>query len=89
MDMLASSQIFSGFGFTTFACLCCTFQWLYAVTSKFHDLIDMDAKGGTFGFRGEALASISDVSLVEIITRACGRANGYRKVLKVQKVTAI
>lgn len=52
------------------------------VTSKFHDLIDMDAKGGTFGFRGEALASISDVSLVEIITRACGRANGYRKVLK-------
>ncbi|KAL4027258.1 hypothetical protein IC575_015721 [Cucumis melo] len=52
------------------------------VTSKFHDLIDMDLKGGTFGFRGEALASISDLSLVEIITRACGRANGYRKVLK-------
>uniref|UniRef100_A0A0A0L1I8 MutL C-terminal dimerisation domain-containing protein n=1 Tax=Cucumis sativus TaxID=3659 RepID=A0A0A0L1I8_CUCSA len=52
------------------------------VTSKFHDLIDTDNKGGTFGFRGEALASISDFSLVEIITRACGRANGYRKVLK-------
>ncbi|XP_038903643.1 DNA mismatch repair protein MLH3 isoform X2 [Benincasa hispida] len=52
------------------------------VTSKFHDLVDMDSKCGTFGFRGEALASISDVSLVEIITRACGRANGYRKVLK-------
>ncbi|XP_022971390.1 DNA mismatch repair protein MLH3 isoform X1 [Cucurbita maxima] len=51
-------------------------------TSKFHDLIDMDTKGKTFGFRGEALASISDVSLVEIITKACGRANGYRKVIK-------
>ncbi|XP_022158273.1 DNA mismatch repair protein MLH3 isoform X5 [Momordica charantia] len=52
------------------------------VTSKFHDLIDMDAKGRTFGFRGESLASISDVSLVEIITKTCGRANGYRKVMK-------
>ncbi|XP_023539513.1 DNA mismatch repair protein MLH3 isoform X2 [Cucurbita pepo subsp. pepo] len=51
-------------------------------TSKFHDLIDMDTKGKTFGFRGEALASISDVSLLEIITKACGRANGYRKVIK-------
>lgn len=62
--MLASSQIFSEFGFTTLA----TFQYLYAVTSKFHDLIDMDLKGGTFGFRGEALASTSDLSLVDFVS---------------------
>lgn len=67
----------------------CFSMTIYAATSKFHDLIDMDTKGKTFGFRGEALASISDVSLLEIITKACGRANGYRKVIKAQKFTAI
>ncbi|KAG7015858.1 DNA mismatch repair protein MLH3, partial [Cucurbita argyrosperma subsp. argyrosperma] len=41
-----------------------------------------DAQGGTFGSRGQAFASISDVSVVEIITKACGRANGYSKVMK-------
>ncbi|XP_059437766.1 DNA mismatch repair protein MLH3 isoform X2 [Corylus avellana] len=51
-------------------------------TSKFHQLADMDAAGGSFGFRGEALASISDVSLLEITTKAYGRPNGYRKVIK-------
>lgn len=29
------------------------------------------------------MASISDVSLLEILTKAYGRANGYRKVMKV------
>ncbi|KAK7816296.1 dna mismatch repair protein mlh3 [Quercus suber] len=51
-------------------------------TSKFHQLADMDAASGCFGFRGEALASISDVSLLEIVTKAYGRPNGYRKVIK-------
>ncbi|KDO71495.1 hypothetical protein CISIN_1g0005861mg, partial [Citrus sinensis] len=56
-------------------------------TSKLGHLADMDdATGiGTFGFRGEALASISDVSLLEIITKAHGRPNGYRKVMKGSK----
>ncbi|CAL5326570.1 unnamed protein product [Camellia sinensis] len=31
---------------------------------------------------GEALSSISDVSLLEVITKAHGRPNGYRKVMK-------
>ncbi|CAN1190241.1 DNA mismatch repair protein MLH3 [Linum perenne] len=39
----------------------------------------------TFGFRGETLASISDVSLLEIVTRTSGRPNGYRKVIKGSK----
>lgn len=51
-------------------------------TSKFYQLADMDAASGCFGFRGEALASISDVSLLEIVTKAYGRPNGYRKVIK-------
>ncbi|KAF7829059.1 DNA mismatch repair protein MLH3 isoform X1 [Senna tora] len=51
-------------------------------TSKLLSLTDLDAPNENFGFRGEALASISEVSLLEILTRTYGRANGYRKVLK-------
>ncbi|RDX87164.1 DNA mismatch repair protein MLH3, partial [Mucuna pruriens] len=51
-------------------------------TSKFLNLVDLNATSENFGFRGEALASISEVSLLEIMTRTYGRPNGYRKVLK-------
>ncbi|KAF8405555.1 hypothetical protein HHK36_010462 [Tetracentron sinense] len=51
-------------------------------TSKLHCLAEMDASTGSFGFRGEALGSLSDVSLLEIITKARGRPNGYCKVMK-------
>ena len=70
-----------------FASWCCDNVWVcinvWAATSKFYQLADMDAASGCFGFRGEALASISDVSLLEIVTKAYGRPNGYRKVIKV------
>lgn len=52
-------------------------------TSKFHDFSDEETASESFGFRGEALASISDISLLEITTKAIGRPNGYRKVMKV------
>nr|GME03813.1 DNA mismatch repair protein MLH3 isoform X4 [Ipomoea batatas] len=51
-------------------------------TSKYDPLDDMNSVPLSFGYRGEALSSITDVSLVEIVTKAHGRPNGYRKVLK-------
>ncbi|XP_058187200.1 DNA mismatch repair protein MLH3 isoform X1 [Rhododendron vialii] len=51
-------------------------------TSKFDQLTETNAVTRSFGFRGEALSSISDVSLLEVITKAHGRPNGYRKVVK-------
>ncbi|CAN7016041.1 unnamed protein product [Brassica rapa subsp. trilocularis] len=54
-------------------------------TSKFHDFTKVETASESFGFRGEALASISDISLLEITTKAVGRPNGYRKVMKGSK----
>lgn len=51
-------------------------------TSKLQHWADMDTAKGSFGFRGEALGSISDASLLEVATKAHGRPNGYRKVMK-------
>lgn len=51
-------------------------------TSKFELLADMNTVPESFGFRGEALSSISDVSLLEVVSKAHGMPNGYRKVIK-------
>ncbi|XP_027770217.1 DNA mismatch repair protein MLH3 isoform X1 [Solanum pennellii] len=51
-------------------------------TSKYSHSDDMHAFPASFGFKGEALSSISDFSLLEIVTKTHGRPNGYRKVLK-------
>lgn len=48
---------------------------------------DIDAGGGFYGFRGEVLASISDISVLEIVTKAYGKPHAYRKVMKVCVVT--
>ncbi|OWM79247.1 hypothetical protein CDL15_Pgr003419 [Punica granatum] len=51
-------------------------------TSKCWPSDDTGTTFGSFGSRGEALASISDVSLIEMITKTHGSPNGYRKILK-------
>jgi len=42
-------------------------------------LVDLNITNENFSFRGEALVSISDISVLEIVTRAYGRPNGYQK----------
>lgn len=56
---------------------------LWIATSKIDNFTVTDGTV-SFGFQGEALGSISDVSLLEIVTKARGRPNGYRKVMKVK-----
>lgn len=51
-------------------------------TSKLHCLAEMDVASGNFGFLGETLGSLSDVSLLEVTTKARGKPNGYRKIIK-------
>ncbi|KAK4739179.1 hypothetical protein R3W88_002876 [Solanum pinnatisectum] len=43
----------------------------------------MHAFPASFDFKGEALSSISDLSLLEIVTKTHGMPYGYRKVLKL------
>ncbi|KNA24368.1 hypothetical protein SOVF_016200 [Spinacia oleracea] len=54
-------------------------------TSKLRHFHEKDDFVGSFGFRGEVLCSIADISLVEVVTRVQGRPNGYRKVMKGRK----
>lgn len=55
---------------------------LITATSKLCCFAEMDAGVESLGFRGEALGSLSDISLLEVITKARGKPNGYRKVIK-------
>jgi DNA mismatch repair protein MLH3 len=48
-------------------------------TSKFHNVMD---NVESFGQNGEALASLSDISVVEVRTKARGRPNSYCKIIK-------
>ncbi|KAL4577000.1 hypothetical protein LXL04_013101 [Taraxacum kok-saghyz] len=51
-------------------------------TCKFEQLNSVPE---SFGFRGEALSSICDVSLLQVVTKAHGMPNGYCKVIKCSK----
>ncbi|XP_055802872.1 DNA mismatch repair protein MLH3-like [Solanum dulcamara] len=54
-------------------------------TSKYRHSDDMHAFPASFGFKGEALSYISDVSLLESVTKTHWRPNEHRKVLKDSK----
>lgn len=49
---------------------------MWTATSKMNALADMDAVSTSFGFQGEAIGSVSDVSVLEIITKTNGMPNG-------------
>lgn len=55
---------------------------LSQVTSKLQSLVEAEVDAKSFTSRGETLGSLSHISLLEIITKARGRPNGYRKVIK-------
>ncbi|KAJ1288358.1 hypothetical protein BS78_02G083600 [Paspalum vaginatum] len=55
-------------------------------TSKFHNLmVDGEVIPRSFGLNGEVLASLSDISVVEVRTKARGRPNSYCKIIKGSK----
>ncbi|KAH7689880.1 DNA mismatch repair protein Mlh3 protein [Dioscorea alata] len=58
-------------------------------TSRIHLLSDMEAYGGSLVCRGEALGSLSDVSLVEVLSKARGKPNSYRKIIKGRKCLSL
>lgn len=43
---------------------------------------DAESSSRSFGLNGEALASLSDISVVEVRTKARGRPNSYCKIIK-------
>ncbi|WVZ65790.1 hypothetical protein U9M48_015097 [Paspalum notatum var. saurae] len=54
-------------------------------TSKFHNLmVNGELSPKCFGLNGEALASLSDISVVEVRTKARGRPNSYCKIIKAR-----
>ncbi|KAH0718841.1 hypothetical protein KY285_014872 [Solanum tuberosum] len=53
--------------------------FLTPAASKYSHSDDMHAFPASFGFKGEALSSVSDVSLLEIVSKTHVRRHGYRK----------
>lgn len=62
--------------------------FLRHATSKLHDERGLEAIG-TLGFRGEALASISAVSRVEMLTREKGAAEGTKVLVDGGDITSV
>uniref|UniRef100_A0A0D9XGH5 MutL C-terminal dimerisation domain-containing protein n=1 Tax=Leersia perrieri TaxID=77586 RepID=A0A0D9XGH5_9ORYZ len=55
-------------------------------SSKFENvMIDGEPSSRSFGLNGESLASLSDISVVEVKTKARGRPNSYCKIIKGSK----
>ncbi|KAG5623137.1 hypothetical protein H5410_008355 [Solanum commersonii] len=51
-------------------------------TSKYSHSEDMHAFPASFGFKREALSSISGIFLLVVVTKTHGKPNGFSKVLK-------
>lgn len=55
---------------------------VWTATSKLGLMGDIESSTKSLGFRGEALGSLADVSLVEVRTKARGKPNAYHKIIK-------
>ncbi|KAM0949892.1 putative ribosomal protein S5 domain 2-type [Dioscorea sansibarensis] len=55
------------------------------LASRVHLLPDTEAYSGSVVCRGETLGSLSDVSLVEVLSKARGKPNSYCKIIKGRK----
>lgn len=53
-----------------------------AATSKLRTLDELEAGVQTLGFRGEALSSLSDISILEITSKVQGCPHTYYKIMK-------
>ena len=53
-------------------------------TSKLSSLTELEDGPATLGFRGEALASLADVSILELQSRARGEFETYYKLVKAR-----
>ena len=53
-------------------------------TSKLHTMSDLERGVTTLGFRGEALSSISDLSVLEVTSRASGSFETFTRISKVR-----
>lgn len=55
-------------------------------TSKLHDQKQLDSGLATLGFRGEALASLADISVLQLCSKSIGCFETYSKLLKGSRV---
>lgn len=68
---------------TSFFLITTDITYVQVATSKVDHMSDTDEGTESFHSHGEALCSISCISLLEVVTKARGKPYGYKKIIKV------